>query len=332
MLPTCGHRGFLILKFSMRRVALLASSSSSDLATNHWSPGVAALVTTYSLNLVKSNVNHIVEWCCLAVIPLYNVGQAIKNIHVNYGYREYCAQKSYDSACQDSCTGVFCFKYQDSFLAWESPGIGRLLIFMFFQGFFYFSLVFLIESGLFVRIICSVRNSVPAIAGFQVLQNDNATDNDVEAEKERINNTTLSILLQTDSLIIKNLTKYYGNFRAVNNISVGMQADECFGLLGQNGAGKTTTFKILTGEERSTVGDAYLQGCSINDYIREVHKKLGYCPQFDGLIDQMTGRETLTMFGRLRGISEGQISDVVTELIDVMMLREHADKQTALYR
>ncbi|KAK3590752.1 hypothetical protein CHS0354_030992 [Potamilus streckersoni] len=293
--------------------------------------GVAALVSTYILRFVNSDVNDIVEWCCLAFIPLYNVGEAIKNIHVNYVYREYCAQKSYESVCQDSCKGIACFKYQDSYLAWESPGIGRLLLFMFLQGFFYFSLVFLFEYGMNLRLTCHVRNSIPTRAGYQIVSNHDAIDNDVEAEKDRINETPISSLLQTDSLVIKNLTKYYGNFRAVNNISVGITTDECFGLLGQNGAGKTTTFKILTGYEKLTVGEAYLQGCSVNNNIREVHKKLGYCPQFDGLIDQMTGRETLTMFGRLRGVSEGQISDVVTELIDVMMLREHADKQTAFY-
>ncbi|KAK3590754.1 hypothetical protein CHS0354_030992 [Potamilus streckersoni] len=293
--------------------------------------GAAALVATYVLKFVNSDVNDIVEWCCLAFIPLFNVGQSIKDIYVNHGYRDYCDQKSYESLCQDSCTCVICFKYQDSYLAWESPGIGRLLIFMFLQGFFYFSLVFLIDSGLVVRIICSVRNSIPAIVGFQILDKFKGTDNDVEAEKERVNKTPLASLMQTDSLIIKKVTKYYGNFRAVNDISMGIPADECFGLLGQNGAGKTTTFKILTGEERSSVGEAYLQNCSINDNTKEVHKKLGYCPQFHGLVDQMTGRETLTMYGRLRGISEGQISNVVKELIDVLMLREHTDKQTAFY-
>ncbi|KAL3853548.1 hypothetical protein ACJMK2_017083 [Sinanodonta woodiana] len=293
--------------------------------------GVAALVSTFILKFIDSHVNDIVEWCCLAFIPLYNVGEAIKNIHINYDYKEHCAQKSKESMCQGSCTGANCFKYQDSYLAWESPGIGRLLTFMLLQGFIYFSLVFLIEYGRNVRITCLVRNVIPTRAGYQIVSNSDTTDVDVEEEKDRINKTTLDLLMQTDSLVIKNLTKYYGNLRAVNNISVGIPANECFGLLGQNGAGKTTTFKILTGEERSTVGEAYLQGCSINENIREVHKKLGYCPQFDGLIDQMTGRETLIMFGRLRGISEDQISGVVTELIDVMMLREHADKQTAFY-
>ena len=103
----------------------------------------------------------------------------------------------------DSCTGAYCFKYQDSYLAWESPGIGRLLIFMLLQGFIYFSLVFLIEYGMNVRITCLVRNAIPTRAGYQRVSNFHATDVDVEAEKDRINETTLDSLMQTDSLVIK---------------------------------------------------------------------------------------------------------------------------------
>ncbi|KAK3610642.1 hypothetical protein CHS0354_009107 [Potamilus streckersoni] len=85
--------------------------------------GTAALVTRHILKFVNSDVNDIVEWCCLAFIPLFNVGQSIKDIYISHGYRDYCDQKSNESLCQDSCTGVTCFKYQDSYLAWESPGI-----------------------------------------------------------------------------------------------------------------------------------------------------------------------------------------------------------------
>ena len=64
----------------------------------------------------------------------------------------------------------------------------------------------------------------------------------------------------------------------------------------------------------------------------QVHRNLGYCPQFDALIDQMTGKETLTMFARLRGVTESQINNVVSDLLDIMMLRQYADKQCGTYR
>uniref|UniRef100_S4RYR0 ABC transporter domain-containing protein n=1 Tax=Petromyzon marinus TaxID=7757 RepID=S4RYR0_PETMA len=91
---------------------------------------------------------------------------------------------------------------------------------------------------------------------------------------------------------------------AVDGISVGIPAGECFGLLGFNGAGKTTTFKMLTGEETATSGDAVIGGYSILTDIRKVQQRIGYCPQFDGLLEHMTGRETLWMYARLRGVPE----------------------------
>ena len=59
---------------------------------------------------------------------------------------------------------------------------------------------------------------------------------------------------------------------------------------------------------------------------------MGYCPQFDALIDQMTGRETLYMYARLRGVPASNIKRVVDNLISLMMLDPHADKLTEVYR
>ena len=59
----------------------------------------------------------------------------------------------------------------------------------------------------------------------------------------------------------------------------------------------------------------------------QVQQRLGYCPQFDALIEQLTVRETLTMYGRLRGVAESTISDIVSKLIDVLLLKEHEFKQ-----
>ncbi|GAB6031180.1 ATP-binding cassette sub- A member 3 [Chamberlinius hualienensis] len=106
---------------------------------------------------------------------------------------------------------------------------------------------------------------------------------------------------------------------------------ECFGLLGINGAGKTTTFKMLTGDEAVSSGDAYVEGASIRQDITGVRQMLGYCPQFDAVIDQMTGRETLFMFGRLRGVFEGELPGMVSHLSTSLMFAEHIDKLVKNY-
>ena len=66
--------------------------------------------------------------------------------------------------------------------------------------------------------------------------------------------------------------------------------------------------------------------------LRQVQQRIGYCPQFDALIERLTGRELLTMFARLRGINERDIPDTVTHHIETLGLTEHADKQCRRYR
>lgn len=71
-------------------------------------------------------------------------------------------------------------------------------------------------------------------------------------------------------IYLSQIKKFYGDFLAVDGLTVGIQKGECFGLLGVNGAGKTTTFKMLTGDETITSGKAYLDGHSVITEIKQV--------------------------------------------------------------
>ena len=77
----------------------------------------------------------------------------------------------------------------------------------------------------------------------------------------------------SDSLVLQNLRKWYGDFLAVDRLSVGVPQGECFGLLGVNGAGKTSTFRMLTGDSIISSGDAYLYGYSVKNSITEVQNE-----------------------------------------------------------
>jgi ATP-binding cassette, subfamily A (ABC1), member 3 len=90
---------------------------------------------------------------------------------------------------------------------------------------------------------------------------------------------------------------------AVDNLSFGIKRGEVFGLLGINGAGKTTTFKMLAGEVTSTAGDSYFKGMKISENIDKVREDLGYCPQFDALIENLTVYEQLELFYDLKSLS-----------------------------
>lgn len=169
--------------------------------------------------------------------------------------------------------GDTCIDFNENYLAWELPGIGRYLIFMAIQGFVYLFLLFLIESGVVYRIIYSIKgqNNVGFTTDmYEKTVEAQEADDDVLAESKRINNTPLENLLETDSLVIQGLSKQYGHNRAVDNISIGISNQECFGLLGQNGAGKTSTFKMLTGDLTVTSGNAYLHVYDIKQHLKQV--------------------------------------------------------------
>ena len=132
-------------------------------------------------------------------------------------------------------------------------------------------------------------------------------------------------------MIIRKLTKYYGNFCAVDCISYGVKRGECFGLLGVNGAGKTTTFKMITGDESISSGDIYVNGFDVKKSIKQVQKQIGYCPQFEGLLDQLTGRETLILFCRLRGIKESDIDRHIVDISKLLYFDMHINKLVKNY-
>jgi ABC-type multidrug transport system ATPase subunit len=95
--------------------------------------------------------------------------------------------------------------------------------------------------------------------------------------------------------------------------------------------GKTTTFSMLTGDNKVTLGDAYVTGHSIKHKLGQVRQNMGYCPQFDALSDLLTGRETLALFARLRGILPTDVNTAVSHLIDNLQLTKYADKPTRMY-
>lgn len=102
---------------------------------------------------------------------------------------------------------------------------------------------------------------------------------------------------------------------------------ECFGLLGVNGAGKSSTFKIMTGDERITFGKAYVKGLNLASDINKIYKETGYCPQFDALLDDLTGREILKIFCLLRGIHRSLIHDITEEFAKSFGFTKYLDKK-----
>ncbi|XP_072787969.1 glucosylceramide transporter ABCA12 [Taeniopygia guttata] len=157
-------------------------------------------------------------------------------------------------------------------------------------------------------------------------------DEDVQAERSRVESGKADL----DMVQLQNLTKIYHlphkRITAVKNISLGIPAGECFGLLGVNGAGKTTIFKMLTGDIGASSGRLRVQdhSGSLND-ISEAHWSLfGYCPQEDALDDLLTVEEHMYYYARLHGIPEGDIKGVVLQLLHRLNLMAYKDRVTSM--
>ena len=159
-------------------------------------------------------------------------------------------------------------------------------------------------------------------------------DSDVTAEKNRIEGLVNTHSVNSEALVVRNLTKTFGKvipIQAVNGLSFGVHPEECFGLLGVNGAGKTTTFRMLTGDETVSDGNAWIGELALRQHLQAFQQRVGYCPQFDALLNKMTGRETLFLFCRLRGMCEDMIDTYVKDLTAMVDLIPHVDKCTDTY-
>jgi len=118
---------------------------------------------------------------------------------------------------------------------------------------------------------------------------------------------------------------------AVSDLHLAVAKGECFGLLGSNGAGKTSVLQMLTGGMLPTSGAATVSGFDIQTDSADVATVVGYCPQFDAFVPQLTGRENLEFFARLRGLSGEQTNLYVAELLLHLTLEGCADRPAQTY-
>jgi ABC-2 type transport system ATP-binding protein len=101
----------------------------------------------------------------------------------------------------------------------------------------------------------------------------------------------------------ENLTKRYGDFCALNDLSIHVDRGQILGFIGPNGAGKTTTIKILVGMSRPSSGNAWIAGVNCSEHAAKIKHLVGYMPDRFGSYDNMRVREYLDFFGAMFGIS-----------------------------
>jgi ABC-2 type transport system ATP-binding protein len=134
----------------------------------------------------------------------------------------------------------------------------------------------------------------------------------------------------------KGLSKYYGPFVAIKDISFAIPQGQIVAFLGPNGAGKTTTMKILSGYLAASEGDAAIAGLDVRKDRLEVARKLGYLPENGPLYQDMTPLELLQFFGEARGLAPETLTKRMEKVIEQcalqLVLEKPIDKLSRGYR
>ncbi|NOG30030.1 ABC transporter ATP-binding protein [Lysinibacillus fusiformis] len=119
---------------------------------------------------------------------------------------------------------------------------------------------------------------------------------------------------------IRDLTKRYGSFTALDHLNLSLEEGIVFGFVGANGAGKSTTFSILATLLSPTSGDALINGKSVVKEPKEVRKQIGYMPDFFGVYDQLKVDEYLDFYGASYGIQLTERQVLIPQLLELVNL------------
>lgn len=124
------------------------------------------------------------------------------------------------------------------------------------------------------------------------------------------------------SLVIENLTKKYGDFLALNGVSINIGSGEVVGLLGPNGAGKSTLLKIIVGILRPTSGSVHLDGIDILQDPEAAKRIIGYVPENASLYTNLTVAEFLTFVGKIRAVTDEELKDKISRSLKTFDIEE----------
>ncbi|MDA8405157.1 MAG: ABC transporter ATP-binding protein [Desulfobacteraceae bacterium] len=130
------------------------------------------------------------------------------------------------------------------------------------------------------------------------------------------------------AVTVRNLTRRFGDFVAVDNVSFDVDKGEIFGFLGANGAGKTTTIRMLTGLLQPSSGEGSVGGWDINREYEKIKTRIGYMSQRFSLYDDLKVRENMFFFGGIYGLSRSQVRDRIAELDVSLNLSQMENRKT----
>jgi len=140
------------------------------------------------------------------------------------------------------------------------------------------------------------------------------------------------VVLDNESIItVQNLTKAFGDFVAVDNVTFDMKKGEIFGLLGPNGAGKSTVIRLLSTLTRPTKGTATIGGYDVVKQGNEVRKLIGIVSEKMIMYNRLTARENLWFFGNLFGMPKEELNGRIDQLLKLVQLTKWKKSQVGTF-
>ncbi len=134
-----------------------------------------------------------------------------------------------------------------------------------------------------------------------------------------------------ESILIRDLTRYFGSFKAVDRLTFSVRRGEIFGLLGANGAGKTTTFRMLSGLLLPSSGELLIDGQNVlGSEVSEIRRRLGYMSQKFSLYSQLTVTQNLTFFTSAYGLSGKKQKDRIAQIEEFFELVPYRQESAGL--
>ncbi len=124
---------------------------------------------------------------------------------------------------------------------------------------------------------------------------------------------------------VRSLSKSYADFKALIDVSLGIEKGTIFGLLGPNGAGKSTLIRVLSCQSRPSGGHAYIDGLDVVADKKKVLSIIGVVPQENSFYDDLTVNENLTYFGSLYGVPGAEIKERSYNILTMLKLAEKAN-------
>ncbi|HYK86411.1 MAG TPA: ATP-binding cassette domain-containing protein [Ktedonobacteraceae bacterium] len=150
-------------------------------------------------------------------------------------------------------------------------------------------------------------------------------------EVTQVASTTRREHTATSAIEIADLSKSFGNFLAIDHLSLTVQQGEIFGLLGPNGSGKTTTINMISGLSLPTSGSVHVLGYDVRKNARQVRQILGSVPQETALYEELTAWANMDFHADLFGIPRREKKERITKLLELVQLLDRKDSRVSTF-